>query len=98
MTDGQSMTAVLKENQRSSFKDRVKGEREQAILAAARDVFAEQGFEKASIDDIAERVGIGKGTVYLHFASKEELLIALMSRMSQSLADQCRRQVAAQRS
>jgi AcrR family transcriptional regulator len=73
----------------SSFKERVKVEREQEILQAARDVFAERGFEKTSIDDIAERVGIGKGTVYLHFASKEELLIALMRQACLRLVDVC---------
>ncbi len=38
----------------------------------------EKGYYDASIDEIATRAGIAKGTVYLHFASKEELLIALV--------------------
>lgn len=44
-----------------------------AILEAATEVFSRFGFKKASVDDIARRAGIGKGTVYLHFGSKEEL-------------------------
>src|SRR5581483_3248942 len=82
-------------NQRSSFKERVKQEREQEILDAARDVFAECGFERASLDHIAERVGIGKGTIYLHFASKEDLLTALMQRGSESLLEKFKAGVAA---
>jgi TetR/AcrR family transcriptional regulator, fatty acid metabolism regulator protein len=84
------MTISYEQERQSSFKERVKQEREQEILQAARDVFAERGFEKASIDDIAERVGIGKGTVYLHFSGKEDLLIALMRQACLSLVGVCR--------
>ncbi len=84
------MTINTQPERQSTFKERVKQEREQEILLAARDVFAERGFEKASIDDIAERVGIGKGTVYLHFASKEELLLELMRRTCNQLVATCR--------
>jgi AcrR family transcriptional regulator len=48
-------------------------EHRDAILQAATEVFSRYGFKKASIDDIARRARIGKGTVYLHFESKEEL-------------------------
>jgi AcrR family transcriptional regulator len=50
-----------------------KAERIQAILAAALEEFVEQGFAAARLDAIAERAGIGKGTVYLYFDSKEAL-------------------------
>jgi AcrR family transcriptional regulator len=48
-------------------------EHRDAIVTAATETFARFGFKKASIDDIARRAGIGKGTVYLHFDSKEAL-------------------------
>ncbi len=48
-------------------------EHRDAILRAATEVFARYGFKKASVDDIARRAGTGKGTVYLHFDSKEAL-------------------------
>lgn len=50
-----------------------KAERIQAILSAALKEFLEQGFAAARLDSIAERAGIGKGTVYLYFDSKEAL-------------------------
>ncbi len=53
----------------------------QAILAAATETFARFGFKKTSIDDVARRAGIGKGTVYLHFESKEELFGAVVRRL-----------------
>src|SRR5690348_11406316 len=90
MTNSHNMTINTDTERQSTFKERVKQEREQEILQAARDVFAERGFEKASIDDIAERVGIGKGTVYLHFAGKEDLLLALMRRTCTQLVTTCR--------
>src|SRR5882757_3259012 len=44
-----------------------------SILRAAARVFAERGYQAATIDDIAEYAGIAKGTVYLYFRSKHEL-------------------------
>ena len=44
-----------------------------AILDAATDVFAEYGFQDADVQVIAQRAGVGKGTVYRHFVNKEQL-------------------------
>ena len=48
------------------------------LLAAAAEVFAEQGFRRASVEAIAERAGYSKGAVYWHFESKEEVFLALL--------------------
>jgi AcrR family transcriptional regulator len=47
------------------------------LLAAAADEFAERGLD-ASIADIARRAGVGKGTVFRHFATKDELIAAIV--------------------
>jgi DNA-binding transcriptional regulator YbjK len=47
-----------------------------AILAAASAVFAQHGYEKATIREIARRAGVTPGLVVLHFASKEKLFLA----------------------
>jgi AcrR family transcriptional regulator len=44
------------------------------ILDASLDLFARQGYENVSIDEIATKAGISKGLVYNHFSSKEDLL------------------------
>jgi len=48
-------------------------ERPRQILEAALAIFGEQGLAGARIDDIADRAGISKGTVYLYFESKDDL-------------------------
>ena len=50
-----------------------KNERVREIIAAALEEFFQQGFAAARLDAIAERAGIGKGTIYLYFDSKETL-------------------------
>ncbi|GEM_PF-161069 len=60
-----------------SLKERQRQEREQLILQAAQELLIEQGYHETSIDQIAARVGISKGTVYQHFPSKEDLVLAL---------------------
>ncbi|MCI2420251.1 TetR/AcrR family transcriptional regulator [Saccharopolyspora sp. K220] len=56
------------------------------LLDAAAEAFAEGGID-VSIGEIAQRSGIGKGTVFRHFASKAELLAAIMLRMLDELVD-----------
>jgi AcrR family transcriptional regulator len=48
------------------------------ILAAARLVFRERGYEKARMEDVARLAGVAKGTVYLYFKSKLAILEALV--------------------
>src|SRR5579859_7771289 len=63
-----------------SLKERQRREREALILQAAEDVFIEKGYYDTSMEEIAMRVGIAKGTVYLHFPSKEALVVAILTR------------------
>lgn len=53
--------------------------RRTAILKAAREVFFAKGFMSATIDEIADRCGLAKGTIYLYFKSKEELYVSIMA-------------------
>lgn len=47
-------------------------------MTAARKVFADAGYSTATVDDIAEAAGCSKGAYYFHFASKEDVLLALV--------------------
>jgi AcrR family transcriptional regulator len=49
-----------------------------ALLAAAAETFARRGFEAATMDEIAERVGLSKGALYYRYRSKQELFLALL--------------------
>ena len=57
-------------------------ERKNEILDVAEQLFAEKGFDHASTNDIINRIGIARGTLYHHFRSKEEILDALVERMT----------------
>jgi AcrR family transcriptional regulator len=50
------------------------------LLDAAKEVFAEKGFMAASLDDIAHAAGYTKGAIYKHFATKEDLFLAVSDR------------------
>lgn len=65
---------------RRSLKERQRQEREGLILQASEEVLLEKGYQDTSMDEIAARVGIAKGTLYLHFSGKEDLVIALFER------------------
>ena len=53
-------------------KEREKLQRRKDIIDAAEKVFFYRGFESATMDEIAEKVELSKGTLYLYFKSKEE--------------------------
>ena len=57
-------------------------ERKNEILDVAEQLFAEKGFDNASTNDIINKIGIARGTLYHHFASKEEILDAMVERMT----------------
>lgn len=62
-----------------SRKERERMLRREAILDAARSVFAERGYDHATLDEVAERAEFGKGTLYNYFEDgKEELLFAIL--------------------
>jgi AcrR family transcriptional regulator len=56
------------------------------ILRAAAQLFAEQGYQTATMDAIAERAGIGKGTVYEYFHNKQELFFGVFDDYIASMA------------
>jgi AcrR family transcriptional regulator len=62
----------------------------QKVLASARAVFAEAGNE-AQVDDVARRAGVGIGTVYRHFPTKETLRDAVVLDGFEQLAERARR-------
>jgi AcrR family transcriptional regulator len=57
-----------------------KGTRER-ILDIALDLFIDQGFDKTSLRQIAEKLGFSKAALYYHFASKDDILLALHYRL-----------------
>jgi AcrR family transcriptional regulator len=66
-----------------SPRPNVSDERKVQIINAAEDVFTKKGFAEARMDDIAEETGLSKGTLYNHFKSKDDLIIAILDRIFQ---------------
>lgn len=67
-----------------------RSDRRAQLLVAARDVFADQGYHAAAMDDIAERAGVSKPVLYQHFPGKLELYQALLTTYADELVAQVR--------
>ena len=74
MTEGGEVAAAAPLGRRAATKARTR----EALLEAARRVFAERGYGPASVEEIAKTAGVSVGSVYVHFASKEALFTALV--------------------
>jgi len=57
------------------------------LLNAAREVFAEKGFDNTTIDDITERADVGKGTFYYHYSEKQDVIAELVNKMMDELIE-----------
>ncbi len=71
-----------------SPRPNVSDERKNQILNAAEKVFTQKGLDEARMDDIAETTGLSKGTIYLYFKSKDELIISILNRIFANLFKQ----------
>ena len=63
------------------------GGRREQLLAAAREVLAENGYERTTVSSIASRANVAQGTFYLYFPSKEALPGALAMELSRALGE-----------
>ena len=77
--------------EKASLKAREFRQREEEVLQAALDLFLEHGEDRVTVEMIAEKVGIGKGTIYKHFETKDEIYLLLMIRYEEELAQMFRR-------
>jgi TetR/AcrR family transcriptional regulator len=68
----------MKEKTVTARKEREKQGRREEIFNAAKTIFAQKGFEKSTMEEIAEKAELSKGAIYLHFKSKDELFIDLV--------------------
>ncbi|SEL21732.1 transcriptional regulator, TetR family [Bosea lupini] len=62
-----------------------------AITRAASETFLAEGFDRASLDQIAQRAGVSKQTIYSHFADKQALFLAICTELTEKLTIPLRR-------
>lgn len=65
----------------------IRTRRQEEILDAAARFFAEQGYSEANIQELANLLQVGKGTIYRYFPTKETLFLATVDRMIRKLTD-----------
>jgi AcrR family transcriptional regulator len=68
----------LDDQTKQSRKEIEKESRKTDIINTAAQLFSEKGFHDVKMDDIAERVGLSKGTIYLYFENKETLFFSII--------------------
>ena len=73
-----------------TFKEAGRGARREALLNAAGNLFAETGYEGTTIEAIAQKAGMAKGSFYLHFQSKEEIFRGLIEDASERVIEKVR--------
>ena len=76
------------ETVRLSLRERQRAEREGLILREAERLLSEEGYDGLVMERLAERVGISKGTIYQHFAKKEDLFGAIILRGLERMNEQ----------
>ncbi len=75
------MKSTVAQNERLSRRERRKEETRQRIIATALELMQEKPFDQITVEEIAERADVAKGTFFLYFPTKEHLLHAYMEEM-----------------
>ena len=90
--------ASQRTSERSRTKERFRSEqreqRAERILDAAAELMLRWGYNKTTIDDIARQAGVAKGTIYLHWKTREDLFTALMRREYIRLVEDIQQRIA----
>jgi TetR/AcrR family transcriptional repressor of mexJK operon len=86
---GRSSATAAEARQMPAEKSRP--DKHDAITRAASETFLAEGFDRASLDQIAQRAGVSKQTIYSHFADKQALFLAICSELTEKLTIPLRR-------
>lgn len=81
----------MKERKKVVENNKAYIEKRNEILKTAEILFGRKGYEKCSVNNILEEVGIAKGTFYYYFKSKEEVLDAIIERITDMAVDRAKR-------
>lgn len=68
-------------------RERRRQQTHDVLIAAASEVFAQRGYEGASLEEIAETAGFTRGAIYKHFTGKEDLFFAVTERLNELIID-----------
>jgi AcrR family transcriptional regulator len=79
------LTRILLSHTAKTDRRQRRQERQEAILDAATQLFAERGYANTDTDTLAECLGVGKGTIYRYFSSKRALFLAVVDRVMRLL-------------
>ncbi len=79
-------------------KELEKEARKKDILEMAASLFSEKGYHEVKVDEIAEKVGLSKGTIYLYYKNKEALFYSIIIEKTDSLESQLKSAVQTQHS
>ncbi len=86
MSQQRAQLSAIEGGKRKAPRKRMSGpERREQLIGVARELFAEQGYEATSVEEIAERAKVSKPVVYEHFGGKEGLYAVIVDREVQSL-------------
>ena len=66
---------MVRQNTRTAKQEILRSFMESTIAQAAKEVFAERGYQRATLEDIAQRAGMSKATIYLYYRNKDDLFL-----------------------
>jgi AcrR family transcriptional regulator len=90
MSDSNPTPSDARAREREESREERKAQSRRRILDSAREVFFRDGFMTANLDEVAERAGVAKGTLYRYFDSKADLYVAVLADNGKVFADRMR--------
>src|SRR6476659_8280963 len=79
-----SSGCIMAKTDNDSIQEQLIAARRNQILDAATTVFAEKGFHRSTIRDVAKAAGVADGTIYIYFENKTALLLGILNRLNET--------------
>src|SRR5215217_8504245 len=84
MSNRSERICLVAESRKDGVRELLAAARRGQILEAARRVFAERGFRRATTREVARAAGVSEGTIYNYFEDKDALLMAILERLNET--------------
>src|ERR687898_2583792 len=84
MSNRSKEICLVAKSRKDGVRELLAAARRGQILEAARRVFAERGFRRATTREVARAAGISEGTIYNYFEDKDALLMAILDRLNET--------------
>ena len=80
---------MARQNARQAKQEMLRNFMQTTIAQAAKEVIAESGYQRATLEEIAQRAGMSKATIYIYYKNKDDLFLQVVEELYDAVTELC---------